>query len=177
VCVLSLACRSVLPLALATLILASCGESDEEDPQTIRGNGYTASVPADWTLERPPRTIAAANPNGPEAVSVGSFRLAKAFRPALWNDAVAELNDVAARLAERVAPSGRVDASRDATIAGRRARLYEIRYTREGEQMLDRVIFILVGTREFQLTCRIRVDEPEVGDDACARLLSSFRPR
>ena len=71
--------------------------------QTIRGPRFAAEVPAGWRIERPPRTVAAASPDGPEAVSVGTFRLGKRFRPELWDDAVEELNDVAARRAERVA--------------------------------------------------------------------------
>ena len=62
-----------------------------------------------------------------------------------------------------------------ATIAGRRARTYEIDYTREGERLVDKVAFILEGRREFQLTCRIRVEEPDAGTEACDRLRSSFR--
>ena len=143
----------------------------------MRGNGFVANVPAGWTIERPPRTLAAASPDGPEAVSIGVFRLAKPVTDELWPGAVRELNDVAARLAERLAPTARVVASRDGRVGERRARLYEIRYAREGEQLLDRVAFVLVGTREYQLTCRVRVESPDAGDDACDELLRSFRPR
>jgi hypothetical protein len=106
---------------------------------------------------------------------VARFRLARRYEPSLWDAAVVELNDVAARLAERLGPEAVVRRSGQATIAGRRARTYEIDYTREGEQFVDKVAFILDGRREFQLTCRIRVDEPETGRDACDRLRSSFR--
>ena len=86
-----------------------------------------------------------------------------------------ELNDVAARLAERIGPEAVVRRSGQATIAGRRARTYEIDYTREGERLVDKVAFVLDGRREFQLTCRIQVAEPDTGSDACNRLRSSFR--
>ena len=143
----------------------------------IRGAGFEARVPAGWTVERPPRTVAAANPDGREAVSVGSFHLPKPFKPALWRQATPELNDVAARLAERVAASSRVVASRDGKVGTRRARVYEIRYTRDRDPLLDRVAFVFAGRREYQLTCRIRVDAPDIGRDACDRLLESFRVR
>jgi hypothetical protein len=107
-------------------------------------------------------------------VSVAEFRLARRYEPSLWDAAVVELNDVAARLAERIGPEAVVRRSGQATIAGRRARTYEIDYTRE-EQLVDKVAFILDGRREFQLTCRIRVDEPDTGTEACDRLRSSFR--
>jgi hypothetical protein len=143
--------------------------------QELRGPGYTAEAPGGWELSRPPRTIAADNPDGPESVSVAQFRLARRFRPSLWDAAVVELNDVAARLAERIGPEAVVGRSGQTTIAGRRARTYEIDYTREGERLVDKVAFILEGRREFQLTCRIRVDGADAGTEACDRLRSSFR--
>jgi hypothetical protein len=85
------------------------------------------------------------------------------------------LNDVAARLAERIGPEAVVRRSGQATIAGRRARTYEIDYTRDGRQLVDKVAFVLDGRREFQLTCRIQVDDSDTGTDACERLRSSFR--
>ena len=108
-------------------------------------------------------------------MSVAQFRLARRFKPSLWDAAVVELNDVAARLAERIGPEAVVGRSGQTTIAGRRARTYEIDYTREGERLVDKVAFILEGRREFQLTCRVRVDDPDPGTDACDRLRSSFR--
>jgi hypothetical protein len=149
----------------------------EDRWQEISGPTYTATVPAGWELERPPRTIAAESPDGPEAVSVAMFRLSRPFMPALWSEAVRELNDVAARLAERLGPTALVEETRDAVIAGRRARVYEIGYRRANARLLDRVAFVLVGRREYQLTCRIDVAEPERGEEACAELLRSFRLR
>ena len=143
--------------------------------QELRGPGYTAEAPGGWQLSRPPRTIAADNPDGPESVSFSQFRLARRFQPSLWDAAVVELNDVAARLAERIGPEAVVGRSGQTTIAGRRARTYEIDYTREGERFVDKVAFILEGRREFQLTCRVRVDDPDPGAEACDRLRSSFR--
>jgi hypothetical protein len=143
----------------------------------VSGDGYSAVVPAGWRVDRPPRTVTASNPDGPEAVSIAVFTLARRFDPTRWTEAVAELNDVAARVAERIASTARVSSSRDGVVGGRRARLYEIEYRRAGEPMLDLVVFLLVGRREYQLTCRIRVDEPAVGTDACALLRDSFRVR
>jgi hypothetical protein len=108
-------------------------------------------------------------------VSVAQFRLARRFRPSLWDAAVVELNDVAARLAERIGPAADVRRSGQATIAGRRARTYEIAYTRQSRRLVDRVAFVLDGRREFQLTCRIDVDDPDAGSQACEMLRSSFR--
>jgi hypothetical protein len=164
---------------VGTLILAACGGggATAEEWRTIRGEGYAARVPAGWELERPPRTVAAANPDGPETVSIGVFRLSKPFDAALWSEAVAELNDVAARLAERLSPTARVERSRDGILQGRRGRFYEIRYRRDDVELVDRVVFLLVDTREYQLTCRIAVAEPGPGTEACAELHRSFRLR
>lgn len=113
---------------------------------------------------------------GPESVSVAVFRLARPFRPGMWEDAVRELNDVAARLAERLGPAALVDMTRDDTIAGRKARVYELSYRRRGVELVDRVAFVLVGRREYQLTCRIAVDRDD-GERACDELYDSFRLR
>lgn len=126
-------------------------------------------------MERAPQTVLAGNPDGPESVAVAVFRLAKPFRPALWDEAVRELNDVAARLAERLGPTALVARSDSATLDGRRARSYVITYGREGRAMEDRVVFVLRGRREYQLTCRVLVDEDDADVEACDELKRSFR--
>jgi len=141
----------------------------------LRGIGFRAQAPAGWELERPPRTVLAGSPDGPESVAVATFRLGKPFRPELWVDAVAELNDVAARLAERLGSTALVVRSSSTTLAGRRGRRYFIDYRRDGLAMQDRVYFLLSGRREYQLTCRILVDEDDADLEACDELTRSFR--
>ena len=159
-----------------TLILAACGTpGSSEDSQQLRGIGFTAQAPAGWELERPPRTVRARSPDGPESVAVANFRLAKPFRPELWVEAVAELNDVAARLAERLGPSALVVRSSSTTLDGRRGRRYFIDYRRDGVAMQDRVFFLLNARREYQLTCRIVVDDDDADVEACDELTRSFR--
>jgi hypothetical protein len=119
--------------------------------------------------------VLAGNPDGPESVAVAVFRLAKPFRPALWDEAVVELNDVAARLAERLGSTARVIGSESTTLDGRRARSYVITYTRDGRAMEDRVVFLLRGRREYQLTCRILVDGSDTDVQACDELAHSFQ--
>jgi hypothetical protein len=126
-------------------------------------------------VERAPQTVLAGNPDGPESVAVAVFRLAKPFRAELWNEAVGELNDVAARLAERLGPSALVVRSETATLDGRRARSYVITYRRAGQAMEDRVVFVLRGRNEYQLTCRVLVDEDDADAEACDELRRSFR--
>jgi hypothetical protein len=126
-------------------------------------------------VERAPRAVLAGNPAGPESVGVAVFRLAKPFRPELWDEAVGELNDVAARLAERLGSTALVVRSESTTLDGRRARSYLITYRRDGRAMQDRVWFLLRGPREYQLTCRILVDEDDADVEACDELTRSFR--
>ncbi len=86
-----------------------------------------------------------------------------------------ELNDVAARLAERLGSSALVVRSGSATLDGDRARSYVIAFRRDGRPMEDRVVFLLRGLREYQLTCRILVDENEADVEACDEFKRSFR--
>jgi hypothetical protein len=60
------------------------------ESQELRGVGFTARAPSGWDVERAPLTVLAGNPDGPESVGVAVFRLAKPFRPELWDEAVGE---------------------------------------------------------------------------------------
>ncbi len=117
----------------------------------------------------------ARSPGGRESVAVAVFRLAKPFRPELWDEAVGELNDVAARLAERLGSTALVVRSGSATLDGDRARSYVIAFRRDGRPMEDRVVFLLRDLREYQLTCRIVVDENDADVEACDEFKRSFR--
>jgi hypothetical protein len=145
------------------------------ESQELRGIGFTALAPSGWNVERAPQTVLAGNPDGPESVAVAVFRLAKPFSPELWDEAVGELNDVAARLAERLGPTAIVARSDSATLDGRRARSYVIAYRRDGRALEDRVVFLLRARREYQLTCRVLVDEDDADVRACDELKRSFR--
>ena len=146
-----------------------------QESQQLRGIGFTAGAPGDWEVERAPRLVLAGRPGGPESVAVAVFRLAKPVDAAQWDEAVGELNDVAARLAERLGPSALVVRSEPATLEGRRARSYLIAYRRDRRSMEDRVLFMLRGRREYQLTCRILVDDDDADVEACDQLKRSFR--
>ena len=58
------------------------------------------------------------------------------------------------------------------TIAGQKARRYDVAYTREGRLLVERIAFVLRGKIEYLLLCRY-----ERGGDteACDRLLTSFK--
>jgi hypothetical protein len=126
-------------------------------------------------VERSARRVAAERGDGAESVAVATFPLRRAFRPDLWDEAVGELDVVARGLAERNSRSAQLSIGRNSAVAGRRARIYEIRYRRSNTRVLDRVAFLFAGRREFQLTCRIDADQPDEGESACRELFVSFR--
>jgi hypothetical protein len=160
----------------ALLALSGCGE-EEAGSRVITGPGYTFLAPGDWELEQKPRTLAVTRVDGVETVAVSSFRLARRFRPALWPAAVRELDRVAGQLADRLSPAAEISPGRTRIVAGRRARVYDIRYERAERQLVERVGFVLDGRREFQLLCRWSVEQAAVGMEACGQLFRSFRLR
>ena len=107
-------------------------------------------------------------------MAVATFPLRRAFRPDLWDEAVGELDVVARDLAESLSPLAQLSNGRNTDVAGRRARLYEIRYERSGIPLVERAVFLFDGRREYQLTCRIDERNPERGESACAELFASF---
>ena len=98
------------------------------------------------------------------------FPLLRRFRPGLWDKVVPELDRAAAAVASQ--QQGTVSDSRNVTIAGQKARRYDVGYTSGGKQLVERIAFVLRGKTEYYLLCRY-----ERGGDteACDRLLTSFR--
>ncbi len=134
----------------------------------MRGAGFTFSAPLGWSVSRTGREVRASRELA--VVSVTRFPLLRAFRPELWEKVVPELDRAAAALAEQQA--GRVSDSETVTIAGRRARRYDVGYQSEGRQLVERIAFLLKGKTEYLLLCRY-----ERGGEtrACDRLLATFR--
>lgn len=135
------------------------------------GNGFTFSAPGAWQEKREASMITL-SPGGdaPELVGVSIFRLAKPYRPALFPRVVPELDGVARKLAGEL--EGRVTRSRTLTVAGTKARQYELAYSRDGRAYEQTITFVLRGRREYQLLCR---REAGATLDACATLVRTFR--
>jgi hypothetical protein len=160
--------RKQAVLGLTLLVAAGCGGAPTPKGQSVRGAGFTFVAPADWGLSRKGGEVQAAQ--GTRLISVTHFPLQRRFRPALWDKVVPELDRAAAAVSSQ--QEGTVSDRRTVTIAGQKARRYDIAYAREGKQLVERIAFVLRGKSEYLLLCRYeRGGETE----ACDGLLTSFR--
>jgi hypothetical protein len=162
--------RKRAALAVVLLSLAGCGGGGGGDGPTaekiVRGDGYRFAAPAGWAVGRNSRVVQVSE--GIKLVSVTRYPLVHAFRPALWDSVVRELDRVARGVAQQ--QEGNVASSRTITVSNRRARSYDIEYERDGKQRVERITFVLRGKTEYYLLCRY-----EGGDTgACDRLLATF---
>lgn len=121
----------------------------------MRGDGFQFQALPGWTVARPPRAVVARRGDG--AVSVTTFALRKPYDPAQFDAAAKSLDRVAAKLAK--AAGAALDDSETLTVGGRRFRAYRYGGKRIG--------FVLAGSREYQLFCRL-------DDDACDLLFHTF---
>jgi hypothetical protein len=135
---------------------------------TVRGTGFTFVAPADWGVSRKGSEIQAAQ--GTQLISVTRFPLRRRFEPALWDEAVPELDRAADALARQQA--GKVSDHRTVTVAGLKARRYDVDYTSEGKELVERIAFVLRGKTEYLLLCRY---ERGGSTEGCDGLLTSFR--
>jgi hypothetical protein len=160
--------RKQAVLGLTLLVLAGCGGGAAAKGHIVRGTGFTFLAPTDWTVARKGSEVQAAQ--GTSLVSVTLFPLLRRFRPELWSKVIPELDRAAADVARQ--QKGEVDDSRTVTIAGQKARRYDIAYASEGKQLVERVAFVLRAKSEYLLLCRY-----ERGGDteACDGLLTSFK--
>ena len=157
---------------MVAVLLAGCGGSARSEHTALRrvdGPGYSFSAPATWRVTRSVRAVTAAS--GGELVSVTVFPLARPYKPNLWPKLLPVLDGVAAQLARGL--HGSVDARETVVLDGRRARRYEIAFRRGGKDVVERIVFLLEGRREYQLLCRYARGG---GSEACSAFLASFRP-
>lgn len=153
--------------ALTLLTFAGCGGGGPPAVKVVQGNGYRFSAPADWAVARSARSLTASN--GIQLVSATRYVLLRRFRPGLWAKVVPELDRAAAALAQQ--QNGKVVNAETVTVGGQRARRYDIEYTRDGKQLVERIAFVLRGKTEYLLLCRY---DRGGSTDACDRLLATF---
>ena len=159
-------CKQAL-LAGAVLAVAGCGGGDV-GTRPVNGTGYAFTAPAGWTLLRMQRTVQLSH--GIELVSVTRFPLLRAYRTELWQQVVTEIDRSAAALA--AGQKGTVTSRATTTLAGRRARRYDIAYESDGKRLIERVAFVLRAKTEYELLCRF---ERGKSSSACDTLFRSFR--
>ena len=146
---------------LVALLPAGCGARSEQSrsEQHVAGNGYSFRAPADWTVSRKPRTVTAKQ--GRALIQVSVFPQPRRFQPSRWEEYVAGIDRAVVQVVEQ--EKAKLSRSQTTTIAGRRARLYEL----ARGKIEERLAFFFVGRREYELFCH------DAGS-ACDRLLSSF---
>jgi hypothetical protein len=135
--------------------------------KVVQGDGYRFSAPVGWAVARNGREVQASD--GVQLVSVTRYPLLRRFRPGLWAKVVPELDRAASELARQ--QNGTVRNMKTVTIGGRQARRYDIEYTRDGKQLVERIAFVLRDKTEYLLLCRY---ERGGSTDACDRLLATF---
>jgi hypothetical protein len=113
----------------------------------------------------------APKPASPELVSVSTFPLLHPYKASLFGAATRELDRDARQLAKRL--GGTVAKSSTVTLDGVKSRQYELDYRSGGTDYRQRITFVLLGKREYQLLCRWTGDEPS----ACPQLEKTFAPR
>jgi hypothetical protein len=160
--------RKQAVLGLTLLIVSGCGAGVAQKGHTVRGTGFTLVAPADWGVSRKGTQVQAAR--GTQLISVTRFPLLRLFRPALWDKVVPELDRAATALARQ--QQGTVSDPRTVTVAGQKARRYDVAYMRDGKQLVERIAFVLRGKTEYLLLCRY---ERGGSTEACDGLLTSFR--
>ena len=167
-CVPSRNRRKQAVLGLTLLIVAGCGGGSAPRGDVVRGAGFTFVAPNGWPITRKGAEVQAAQ--GTRLVSVTPFPLRRRFRPELWPQVIPELDRAAAAVARQ--QNGEVGNSKTLTVAGQKARTYDIAYVSGGRQLVERIAFVLRGKSEYLLLCRY-----ERGGDteACDGLLTSFK--
>ncbi len=160
--------RKQAVLGLTLLVAAGCGGGSAGKGTVVKGPGFTFVAPAQWTVSRKGSQVQAAQ--GAGLISVTRFPLLRRFRPDLWDKVLPELDGAAGAIARQ--QQGTATGSHTVTIAGQRARSYDIAYTGEGKQLVERIAFVLRAKDEYLLLCRY---ERGGATDACDGLLTSFR--
>jgi hypothetical protein len=150
-------------LLCLALILAGCGGHAAAKSQTVTGPDFRFQAPAGWKVTREDGTVTAADGN--RLVRVQTFNLLKPYKHELLGRATKELDADAAKLASAL--NAKVAAKATLAVAGHDARMYTLAYGDNRQQ----ITFVLDGSREYELICKI---DSEQAASACSQLASTF---
>jgi hypothetical protein len=155
-------------LLLGVVLLAGCGGGSKKVLATknLRGSDYEFAVPSTWVVTRKSHVVSALRPgSADDLVSVSRYLLPRVPTSAQV--------DAAARQLAR-ALNGSVDGQSIVSVAGRAAPRYDLSYSRKGDDLGLRLVFVLRGKREYQLLCRWLKPEDDETSSACEALAPSF---
>lgn len=145
-------------------LLAACGGSKTEY-RLVEGRGYSYEAPVGWTRVRTPRALGMQH-GRVDLVQVTRLPLVRAYRPALFQAVVPELDRTATEVANDAGAT--LEERKTVQVLGDPVRQYTLRFSGHLEQLT----FVLRGKSNYQLLCRRESN----GDAApCMRLVSSFR--
>jgi hypothetical protein len=140
-------------------------------PQTQRviGPGYEFDAPEGWPISRREHVVSTARPGSEvDLLSVSRYVLPRV-------PTAAEIDAAAQALAKTL--HGRVTSTTSVTVAGQRARQFQLSYSHDAAERGLRLTFYLAGKRELQLLCRWESPPGKEISAACDLLVTSFRPR
>ncbi len=173
--------KRTLPLVLAAivpLLLVACGGSAKHSQApaartVVKGFGFQFQAPAGWkTKSTGMATEARRDAAGRTSVSATAFTLLKPYSPKLFAKAAKELDGIAAKLA--VQSKSKLSESKTIVVDGQRVRAYRLTvHPAAGLPFDERIGFVLLGKREYQLLCRAPVGSADP-DGGCGLLYSSF---
>jgi hypothetical protein len=152
-------CKPALALVVS-LILSGCGGGGSAK-QAVTGAGFSFEAPAGWVAT----SRGSASNGAVDLLEVRTFTLLKPYRHARLAGAVRELDDVIERIAKKL--DARVTSRQTRTVARRDARSYRLEY----DGKLQEITFVLDGTLEYELICRLARGED---DTACSEQRRTF---
>jgi hypothetical protein len=173
--------KRTLPLIAALVVpfaLAACGGSSKQAQPArsavVKGSGFQFEAPSGWTTKSSgTSTEARRDAAGRTMVSATAFTLLKPYSPKLFASAAKELDRVAAKLA--VQSKSTLSESKTVTVDGRKIRAYRLTVRpASGPSFDERIGFVLLGKREYQLLCRAPVGSGDP-NGACALLYATFK--
>jgi hypothetical protein len=158
-----------LALILPLLAVAGCGGGAHGSPTSKVASAPDLRVRfttlPTWRVQAGARRLTATDGTG--LVWVQAFPLAAPYRPALFAEAVPQLDARVQQIAQQ--EQARVTSSETVTLTGRRGRSYTLE--RSGHPS-ERIGFVLIGRREYELYCRLANAGAK---QACDELFTSLK--